>query len=77
MSNCRAWSYTLDAMDWLGVKLTAGRIVPAMATTTASIAGAQALELVKLVKKVKKEDHRNIFLNLAVPIMQAGEPADA
>jgi hypothetical protein len=39
MSNCRAWSYKLDAMDWLHVKLKAGRIVPAMATTTASIAG--------------------------------------
>jgi hypothetical protein len=39
MSNCRALSYTLDAMDWLHVKLKAGRIVPAMATTTASIAG--------------------------------------
>jgi len=31
---------------------------------------------VKLVRKVKKEDHRNVFLNLAVPIMQASEPAD-
>jgi hypothetical protein len=31
---------------------------------------------VKLLKKVKKEDHRNVFLNLAVPIMQASEPAD-
>jgi hypothetical protein len=25
---------------------------------------------------VKKEDHRNVFLNLAVPIMQASEPGD-
>lgn len=39
MGNCRAVSYKLDPMDWLQVKLKAGRIVPAMATTTASIAG--------------------------------------
>jgi hypothetical protein len=39
MSNCRALSYKLDAMDWLHVKLKAGRIVPAMASTTAAIAG--------------------------------------
>lgn len=39
MSNCRAASYKLDPMDWLQVKLKAGRIVPAMATTTAAIAG--------------------------------------
>ena len=47
-----------------------------MATTTAAVAGLQALELVKLVRQVKKADHRNVFLNLAVPIMQASEPGD-
>jgi hypothetical protein len=76
MGNCRAESYKLEAMDWIQVKLKAGRIVPAMATTTASIAGLQALELVKLLRGVKKEQHRNVFLNLAVPIMQASEPGD-
>lgn len=50
MGNCRAESYKLDPMDWLQVKLKAGRIVPAMATTTASIAGLQTLELVKLLR---------------------------
>lgn len=76
MGNCRAESYKLEAMDWIQVKLKAGRIVPAMATTTAAIAGLQALELVKLLRGVKKEEHRNVFLNLAVPIMQASEPGD-
>lgn len=51
--------------------------MPALATTTASISGLQALELVKVLKDCKKEDFRNIFLNLAVPYMQAGEPGDA
>jgi len=51
--------------------------VPALATTTASISGLQALELIKVLKDCKKEDFRNIFLNLAVPYMQAGEPGDA
>jgi len=63
-------------MDWINVKLKAGRIVPALATTTASIAGLQTLELVKIVKDLKKSEYRNIFLNLAVPFMQAGEPGD-
>lgn len=76
MGNCRAANYKLGAMDWLQVKLKAGRIVPAMATTTAAIAGLQTLELVKLVRNIKKADHRNAFLNLAVPIMQASEPGD-
>jgi hypothetical protein len=34
------------------------------------------LELVKVLAKAKKEAHRNVFLNLAVPIMQASEPGD-
>jgi hypothetical protein len=61
-------------MDWITVKLKAGRIVPALATTTASIAGLQALELVKILKGCKLEEFRNCFLNLAVPSMQCPEP---
>lgn len=76
MANCRSLNYKLDPMDWINVKLKAGRIVPALATTTASIAGLQTLELVKVVKNLKKDQFRNIFLNLAVPFMQAGEPGD-
>jgi len=76
MANCRSTNYKLDHMDWITVKLKAGRIVPALATTTAAVAGLQTLELVKLLKGCKKADHRNIFMNLAVPIMQASEPGD-
>lgn len=76
LGNCRAVNYKLDPMDWITVKLKAGRIVPALATTTAAVAGLQTLELVKLLKGCKKVDHRNVFLNLAVPIMQASEPGD-
>lgn len=38
-ANVRALNYTLTEMDWITVKLKAGRIVPALATTTAAIAG--------------------------------------
>lgn len=69
MANCRSSNYKLDAMDWLTVKLKAGRIVPALATTTAAIAGLQTLEMVKVIVGVKKVDYKNIFLNLAVPFL--------
>lgn len=69
MANCRSTNYKLDPMDWITVKLKAGRIVPALSTTTSSVAGLQTLELVKLLKNCKKADHRNIFLNLAVPFL--------
>lgn len=76
VANCRASCYKLDPMDWITVKLKAGRIVPALATTTASISGLQTLELVKILKGCAKTDHRNIFMNLAVPMMQATEPGN-
>lgn len=74
MANCRASCYNLTEMDWLTVKLKAGRIVPALATTTASIAGLQTLEMVKTLMNVKKVNFKNIFLNLAVPIINVTEP---
>jgi len=49
MGNCRATNYKLEHMDFVTVKLKAGRIVPALATTTACVAGLQTLELIKIV----------------------------
>ena len=37
-ANARAQNYELTAMDWITVKIKAGKIVPALATTTAAIA---------------------------------------
>jgi len=39
MANIRASNYKLQPMDWMTVKIKAGRIIPALATTTAAIAG--------------------------------------
>lgn len=77
MANCRAMNYKLEAMSWLNVKLKAGRIVPALATTTAAVSALQTLEMVKLFQTCKLEAHRNIFLNLALPSMTASEPGEA
>jgi hypothetical protein len=76
MANLRALNYSLDPMDWITTKLKAGRIVPALSTTTTAIAGLQTYELVKYLKKVKLGELRNSFINLAVPIMQFSEPGE-
>lgn len=73
-ANCRASNYKLEEMSWINVKLKAGRIIPALATTTAAVAGLQTLELVKLLASCKLEQFRNCFLNLAVPSFTASEP---
>ena len=74
LANVRAQNYKLDEMDWITVKIKAGRIVPALATTTAAIAGLQTIELIKFLKDAKFSEYRNSFLNLAVPSLMQSEP---
>jgi len=76
MTNLRSLNYSLAPMDWITVKLKAGRIIPALATTTSTIAGLQSIELVKLIANFKLEQHRNTFLNLALPIFSMSEPGN-
>ena len=74
MSGLRCRNYKLDVMDWITVKIKAGRIIPALATTTSSIAALQTIELVKIAKNSPIEEYRNSFLNLAIPLLQSSEP---
>lgn len=63
-------------MDWMTVKIKAGRIIPALATTTASVAALQTIEFVKILKNIDKEHIKNLWLNLAVPSIMQTEPGD-
>eukprot|EP00826_Nyctotherus_ovalis_P041086 TRINITY_DN4102_c0_g1_i8.p1 TRINITY_DN4102_c0_g1~~TRINITY_DN4102_c0_g1_i8.p1 ORF type:complete len:443 (+),score=158.67 TRINITY_DN4102_c0_g1_i8:69-1397(+) len=74
MANCRSACYGIDQISWISTKMKAGRIVPALATTTAVVAGLQTLELVKLVKNLDIEAHRNAFVNLALPYISLSQP---
>ena len=74
MANLRARNYKLEEMTWINVKLKAGRIVPALATTTACVAGLQTIELIKLLKNIDISLYRNAFLNLALPLCSLSEP---
>lgn len=76
MANLRARNYSLEEMEWIGVKLKAGRITPALSTTTSCIAALQTIELLKYIKGCPVESLRNAFVNLAVPIVQLGEPGE-
>lgn len=74
MANLRARNYALDEMDWITVKLKAGRIMPALSTTTSCIAALQTIELVKFLRGCPVDAMRNSFLNLAIPSLTMGEP---
>ncbi|XP_036618999.1 ubiquitin-like modifier-activating enzyme 6 [Trichosurus vulpecula] len=75
-SNLRARMYNIEPADRLKTKRIAGKIIPAIATSTAAVSGLVALELIKVAGGLPFEAYRNCFLNLAIPIIVFTETAE-
>merc|ERR1719438_551327 len=75
-SNLRALNYSIPTEDTHRSRAIAGRIIPAIATTTALVTGLICLELYKLVsiEEKKVDDYKSGFCNLAIPFMTLSEP---
>ena len=77
-SNVRASNYGIDRTDFHSTKRIAGRIIPAMITTTSSIVGLVMIELSKIimhsVRKTPVEAFKNAFLNFAIGFTAFSEP---
>ncbi|GJN10598.1 hypothetical protein PR202_ga28705 [Eleusine coracana subsp. coracana] len=77
-ANMRARNYSIPEVDKLKAKFIAGRIIPAIATSTAMATGLVCLELYKVIAGQHPiEDYRNTFANLALPLFSMAEPVPA
>lgn len=76
-SNLRARNYKITECDRNKTKMIAGKIIPAIATTTAMITGVVSNEIYKYAQGFTDiEKFKNAFVNLALPSIMMSQPDD-
>ena len=76
-SNLRAMVYGIPIVDAMETRRVAGKIIPAMISTTAFVSALSCTELVKVVQNADLQQHRNAFINLALPFFAFTTPLPA
>jgi ubiquitin-activating enzyme E1 len=74
VSNLRARNYTIPEADLYTSRGIAGRIIPAIATTTALVTGFICLEIYKILQNKPITAYSNTFTNLAISLFTSMEP---
>jgi ubiquitin-activating enzyme E1 len=64
-------------VDNFKIKLIAGKIIPAIATTTAMVVGAVGIEIIKFLLGKKVSAYKNVTINLALPLWVFNDPLEA
>jgi ubiquitin-activating enzyme E1 len=77
-SNMRAINYGIPVADRQQTKGIAGRIIPAIATTTSAISGLILMEMLKYLMGFNNvNQYRSTFINLAEPVLIYSDPIEA
>lgn len=77
-SNMRAINYGINPVDKQETKGIAGRIIPAIATTTSAVSGLVLIEMLKYLKGYNKvENYRSTFINLVDTTLVYSDPIEA
>jgi len=76
-SNIRALNYSIEPVDFYTTKGIAGRIIPAVATTTSIVAGLITIEMIKYLCCDKIDNFKSTFINLALNLFVSAEPLSA
>jgi len=71
-SNLRAIIYGIETVTFDKTKKIAGKIIPAIATTTSLMAGLAGIEFVKVVEEIK--DYKNSYIDLGCSSFTFFEP---
>jgi len=75
-ANLRARNYKIEEGTRHKIKMIAGKIIPAIATSTALIVGVNGMEIFKTIAKVPFDKMRNSWNNIAVNSIMFSIPAD-
>lgn len=70
----RCRNYSIKECTRFRTKLVAGKIIPALATTTAMICGFAMIEAFKAINGLKFESFRNTFSSLSINMHLLSEP---
>lgn len=74
-SNCRATNYGINTISTYETKGIAGKIIPAVATTTSTVVGLIAIELLKYLNGINNIDkYRSWYMNMADNTIIYSEP---
>uniref|UniRef100_A0AAV1TZN0 E1 ubiquitin-activating enzyme n=1 Tax=Peronospora matthiolae TaxID=2874970 RepID=A0AAV1TZN0_9STRA len=74
-SNLRAFNYRIRDASRHKCKMIAGKIIPAIATTTASVTGLAMLEMLKLIQRKELEAFKDSSNSLGLNMYLMQEPA--